>query len=142
MSLQVVVIPGPRGIAPRVDAFTARFWSALAQGQFLTTRCSDCARIAFPPRRFCPGCGATEAAWIELSGRGMLYSATVIHAGPGSYWAGGPYSVGVVDLAEGPRLVTRILGAIPPPIGSALRLVLTRHDDGVLFAAVAETDAS
>jgi hypothetical protein len=44
--------------------------------------------------------------------------------------------VGIIDLAEGPRLVTRVLGSLPPPIGSRVKIVVTRHDDGCLFAAI------
>lgn len=141
MSLPVVVIPGRRGIVPRIDTFTARFWSALENGEFLGTRCAQCGRRSFPPRRVCPDCGSEACKWVPLTTYGTLYSATVIHAGPGSYWAGGAYTVGIVELADGIRLLTRILGAIPPPIGSRLQLVLTRHDDGCLFAAIASPEA-
>ncbi len=135
MSLPQVVLPGRRGIPPRVNTFTARFWSALEDGALPGTRCNACAHLTFPPRRICIACGAQDPEWIELSGAGTLYSATVIHAGPSLYWAGGPYTVGIIDLAEGPRLVTRVLGALPPPIGSPMQMVVTRHDDGCLFAA-------
>lgn len=136
MSLPTVVLPGKRGIPPRVDIFTARFWQGLEEERFLCTRCTGCARLSFPPRPVCVDCGARDIAWVELSGHGTLYSATVIHAGPSLYWAGGPYTVGIVDLVEGPRLITRVLGALAPPIGSAVQIVVTRHDDGCLFAAI------
>lgn len=137
MSLPVVVLPGRRGLVPRIDAFTRRFWDSLEQGEFLGSRCMQCGRRSFPARRVCPGCGSIDTEWIPLATQGKLYSATVIHAGPGAYWAGGAYTVGIVDLDDGVRLLTRILGPIPPPIDSAVQLVLTRHDDGCLFAAIA-----
>ena len=140
MNLRTVVLPGRRGIPPRVNAFTGRFWTALESGTFSTTRCNACQHITFPPRRICVACGAQEPAWMDLSGAGVLYSATVIHAGPSLYWAGGPYTVGIIDLDEGPRLVTRVLGALPPAIGSRMQLVVTRHDDGCLFAAIPATE--
>ena len=136
MSLHTVVLPGRRGIPPRVNTFTARFWTALEEGRLESTRCRACAHLGFPPRRICIACGAQDPEWVELSGAGVLYSSTVIHAGPSLYWAGGPYTVGIIDLAEGPRLVTRVLGSLPPPIGSRMQIVVTRHDDGCLFAAI------
>jgi len=136
MSLQTVVLPGRRGIPPRVNTFTARFWNALEEGRLESTRCRACTHLGFPPRRICIACGAQDPEWVELSGAGVLYSSTVIHAGPSLYWAGGPYTVGIIDLAEGPRLVTRVLGSLPPPIGSRVQIVVTRHDDGCLFAAI------
>lgn len=136
MSLQTVVLPGRRGIPPRVNTFTARFWTALEEGRLESTRCRACEHLGFPPRRICIACGAQDPEWVELSGAGVLYSSTVIHAGPSLYWAGGPYTVGIIDLAEGPRLVTRVLGSLPPPIGSRMQIVVTRHDDGCLFAAI------
>ena len=136
MSLQTVVLPGRRGIPPRVNTFTARFWNALGEGRLESTRCRACTHLGFPPRRICIACGAQDPEWVELSGAGVLYSSTVIHAGPSLYWAGGPYTVGIIDLAEGPRLVTRVLGSLPPPIGSRMQIVVTRHDDGCLFAAI------
>jgi len=134
--LPVVVLPGKRGIPPRTNTFTDRFWRALDDGALLGTRCEACTKLSFPPRRICTACGAQETSWVEFSGKGTLYSATVIHAGPSLYWAGGPYTVGIVDLEEGVRLITRILGAIAPPIDSPMQMVVTRHDDGCLFAAV------
>ena len=134
MSLQIIDAPGARALAPRVDRFTAQFWDALAAGELRTTRCTACARASFPPRRFCAHCGAGHTEWFTLSGSGTLYSYTTIHAAPSMFPT--PYTLAIVDLDEGVRLVTRLLDEYAPRIGARVRIVVTRHADGCLFAAI------
>jgi uncharacterized OB-fold protein len=74
--------------------------------------------------------------WVEVSGRGRLYSATRVHAGPKRFAADLPYAVGIVDLEEGVRLVARLLGeAGPEHLDKPVELVVTQYRDGPLFAA-------
>ncbi len=136
MSLAVIDVQGDRPLAPRITRFTGRFWESLAEGRFITTRCKDCDRPSFPPQSHCPVCLGRNVDWIELSGRGRLYSATRVHAGPARFSADLPYSVGIVDLDEDVRLVARLLGdAGPEHLDQLVQLVVTRYKDGPLFAA-------
>ena len=136
MSLPIVAMKGDRPLAPRITSFTARFWEALAAGQFLATRCSDCGRLGFPPKEICPACLGAGAEWVELDGFGRLYSATRVHAGPACFGDDIPYAIGIVDCDEGLRLVTRLLGdAGPEHLDAPVELVVTRYRDGPLFAA-------
>jgi uncharacterized OB-fold protein len=135
MSLAIIELAGARPLAPRINSFTARFWDGLAAGRLCTTRCTGCARAAFPPRQFCPGCGGQQMEWVDIAGTGVLYACTTVHAAPSMFPT--PYTLLIVDLDEGLRLVTRLLeGTDAPPIGARLRLVVTRYTDGCLFAAV------
>jgi uncharacterized OB-fold protein len=137
VSLRILDMPTDRPLAPRVTSFTARFWDALADGRLLATRCSGCGRLSFPPKTHCPGCLGADVDWVELSGRGSLYSATRVHAGPARFAADIPYALGIVDLEEGVRLVTRLLGAAGPEhLDEEVALVVTRYRDGPLFAAM------
>lgn len=136
MSLAMIDMQGDRPLAPRVTQFTARFWGALAEGRFLATCCKACDRASFPPQAHCPVCLGRDIEWVELSGRGRLYSATRVHAGPARFAAELPYSVGIVDLDDGVRLVTRLLGdGGPEHLDQPVQLVVTRYRDGPLFAA-------
>ena len=68
-----------------ISAFTKPFWDALAEGRLLTTRGRTSGRLTFPPKPFCPYDWGREVEWVELSGRGKLYSQTVIHAVPAAF---------------------------------------------------------
>ncbi|HYH35417.1 MAG TPA: OB-fold domain-containing protein [Nocardioides sp.] len=85
----------------------------LRVGELRVARCGACGVPAFPPPRRCPRCGAHDAAdWFTASGRGTVWSFAVFHK---TYLPGhpAPYPVAVVELAEGPRLVTTLTG-LPP----------------------------
>lgn len=136
MTLGFVDSTLPRPLQPLPSAFSAPFWGALAEGRFTATQCRNCARISFPPRPHCPACGDASYAWTALSGRGRLYSRTRIHAAGGPFAWLVPYSVGIVDLDEGVRILTRLLpSASSLDLDSRVELVVLRHADGPLFAA-------
>ena len=137
MTLPIIDMSADRPLAPRVTTFTKRFWDALGDGRLLATRCKGCDRLSFPPKTHCPGCLVADIDWVELSGRGRLYSATRVHAGPARFAADIPYAIGIVDLDEGVRLVTRLLGeAGPGSLDEEIDIVVTRYRDGPLFAAM------
>ena len=129
----------PHPYPPKMSEFTRTFWVGLEQGRFLTTRGVVTGRYAFPPKPVSP-CDWSEAiAWVELSGRGLLYSYTTMHAVPTAFQAEAPYRVCIVDLEEGVRLVTRLLGTEPVPLDHPIRLVAVRYSDCVSYAAKAVT---
>ena len=136
MTLPIIDMPGERPIAPRVNRFTSIFWDALSLGDMLATRCRACDRATFPPKRHCPSCGERDMRWFELSGKGVIYSQTVVHAAPTQFAAQTPYCLAIIDLEEGVRLVTRLLGDTARlSDGENAELVVTRYRDGCLFAA-------
>lgn len=87
------------------DAYTDRFWDALADDRFLLGDCADCGDAHFPPAPVCPHCGA-EAGWTEAAGHGELYSFARQHRTPPGFDA--PLTIGLVELPEGPRILMRI----------------------------------
>ena len=141
MTLPILRIDRPRSYPPRVTAFTARFWKALDEGSLQTTRCEACERLTFPPKPVCPHCWSDRVGWTPLSGRGKLYSRTVVHAAPAVFRAEVPYSVGIVDLVENLRIATGLAGNAAQ-IGDDVEIVVLRYSDGPLFAAqfVGRTD--
>jgi len=131
MTLPRVKMAGARPYPPRVSAHTKTFWDALAEGRLTTTRGKTSARLTFPPKPFCPYDWGREVEWIELTGRGKLYSQTVIHAVPAAFQGEAPIRNGIVDLDEGLRVAARILGE--PELDATMECVVLDYDDGPLF---------
>jgi uncharacterized protein len=132
MSLAFIDMPAARRWPPRISAFTKPFWDALVEGRLITTRGRNSLRLTFPPKPFCPYDWGREIDWVELTGRGKLYSQTVIHAVPAAFAREAPIRNGIVDLDEGLRVAARILGE--PALDAAVECVVLRFTDGPLFA--------
>lgn len=133
--IPLVEIDRPHPYPPRVTPFTAVFWEALAEGRFLCTRSGSDGTPVFPPREFDPVHWSRDVEWVELTGRGTLYSVTSVHAAPATFREFAPYQVAIVDLDEGPRLATAFLGPVDTPLDSPVELVRLRYSDGLAFAA-------
>lgn len=135
--LKTVDIAAARAYPPRVSKATEPFWSALAQGRWITTACCDCGKQSFPPQIICPHCWSESLEWTDLSPRGVIYSWTRVHAAPTVFAAEAPYSVCIVDLDCGVRIASKLLetGAVTPGIGMPVEMVRLRYEDGDLFAA-------
>lgn len=100
------------------------FWQACAQGRLSVQRCLACAERFLFPRAFCPNCSSDRLEWIDCSGRATLYSFTVVHrqAVPE---IDAPYVLALVDLEEGPRLMTHVVDADPSQLQPGLALRVT-----------------
>ncbi|CAN5413840.1 OB-fold domain-containing protein [soil metagenome] len=104
----------------------AQFAQALAQGRFQIQRCSACGQHVFYPRALCTHCGSAQLDWVEPSGIGSVYSSTTVRRKP---QAGGDYNVALVDLAEGPRLMSRIDGIAPDQVHIGMSVQARVIDD-------------
>ena len=117
---------------PVPDQETAPFWEALAGGKLLLKWCLDCGRPHYWPRDFCPFCWSARTEWRPASGRGTVFATTVIRqAALPPFSERLPYNVAVVELEEGPRLVTNVVG-VPPDevrIGQPVELAAEPHGD-------------
>ena len=80
----------------------------LKDGRLMASRCRDCSHFSFPPRADCPSCLSGDFAWEEISGRGTVHTFSTISAAPTGFDDEVPYTVAVVDLAEGGRLLAWI----------------------------------
>jgi uncharacterized OB-fold protein len=102
------------GIPPAVTEETAPFWEAAAQGRLLVERCTACGADGFPPRGICRTCRCRETAWVEVTGRGSVYSYTVNHQ-PWLPDLEVPYAVVLVEFADHPgiRVPGRLRGCEP-----------------------------
>lgn len=102
---------------------TQHFWDGTKAGELRLQKCDDCAKTYFPPRPFCPGCGSRKVSVFKASGKGTLYSYVINHrpAAPGFT---PPYAIAVVELAEGPRMMTNIVECPQTPEALVLDMKL------------------
>ncbi|MBZ9742683.1 MULTISPECIES: Zn-ribbon domain-containing OB-fold protein [unclassified Mesorhizobium] len=122
--------------APTITALTQPFWNAAAQGRLKIQHCEDCGKAVFYPRSMCPHCWSKRLVWKEASGRGHLKSFSQVHKpGHPGWLPAAPYVVGLVELAEGPTMLSFILpGTRSPGVGDALLLAPTAIGGRVLPA--------
>jgi hypothetical protein len=111
----------------------AEYARRIAEGELAYQRCGRCEEAVFFPRVICPHCGGTELSWERSQGRGTVYSATTLYSRRSD-----PYTVALVDMDEGFRLMTRIEDAVPgeSPIGQAVRVAPTEIDGKPATTAV------
>jgi uncharacterized OB-fold protein len=96
--------------APIVNPEAEPYWRGAAEGRLLLQRCRECEAVVWYPRGLCPACGGTRLEWFEASGRGRVYSYTVIRRGAtGPYDGAAPYVLAYVELDEGPRVLTNLV---------------------------------
>lgn len=101
----------PLAYPPRVTAFTTPFWDGLRASVFRTTKCRSCSHMTFPPKPVCPQCWSKDVDWVELTGRGVLRSYTEVCAAPAVFADEVPYLLGLVDLDENVRCLSRVLAS-------------------------------
>jgi uncharacterized OB-fold protein len=92
---------------PQPTPETEHFWEGTRAGELRLQRCDDCAHTYFPPRPFCPSCASRDVEIVEASGAATLYSYVINQRSMPGYEA--PYSIAVVELEEGPRMMTNIV---------------------------------
>ena len=116
--------------APACDQ---RYFGALAEGRFEIPRCKGCGKFHFYPRVLCPYCGSQDLEWQAPSGRGVVYSVTIVRKG------GDDYTVVLVDLDEGPRLMSRVVGlpVAQVHIGMAVQARIDTIDEAPLLVFTA-----
>jgi len=115
-------MPEPGRARPQPTPETRHFWDGTRAGELRLQRCTACDQTYFPPRPFCPHCASREVEVFAASGKGRLYS-YVIHHRPVPGFAP-PYAIAVVELDEGPRLMTNIVECPQTPEALVLDMPL------------------
>ncbi|MFJ9802996.1 bifunctional MaoC family dehydratase N-terminal/OB-fold nucleic acid binding domain-containing protein [Streptomyces wuyuanensis] len=142
--------PAPRRPRPVVNRDNAGFWEGVAEHRLLIQRCASCEQLRFPWLPGCGACGSPDWDTVEAGGEGTVYSYVVMHHPPFPAFAGseggregaGPYAVGLIELAEGVRMVSNVIG-VPYDkvrIGMPVRLEFFRADEDLelpVFRALA-----
>jgi len=108
----------PRAL-PKPTPETRHFWEGCNLGELRLQRCKACKRPYFPPRPFCPRCASRDIEVFTASGKARLYSYVINHR-PRPDMGTEPHSIAVVELLEGPRLMTNVVNC--PQTPEALRL--------------------
>lgn len=102
------------------------FWQAAEEGRLLGKACNDCGKHHWYPRTVCPFCRSANTEWVPLSGRGEIYACSTLRR------ADPPYTVAYVRLAEGPTMLTNLVGMAEPDmrIGAQVQVTFERTADG------------
>lgn len=116
---------------PTVDSDSGKWWQAIQDRRVLINACAACGRNSLNMRSFCPHCWSTDVRPTQASGCATLYTWSVVHQNAAPFDARTPYVVAMVDLAEGPRLMTTIEDCPVENLTEEMELVIAfRDDDG------------
>ncbi len=118
---------------PKPTPETQHYWDGTKQGELRLQKCDSCHSTYFPPRPFCPECGAREVSVVTASGRGTLYSYVINHLPSPGFEP--PFAIAVVELEEGPRLMSNIVDCEQTPealqLDMALEVTFERLSDDI-----------
>lgn len=112
----------PRAL-PAPTPETQHFWDGCRDGELRLQRCTDCAGAYFPPRPFCPACGSRAVEVFAASGQATLHS-YIINQRPRPDMGTEPHSIAIVKLAEGPQMMSNIVGCAQTPEALVLDMPL------------------
>jgi len=108
-------------LLPQPTPLSRPFWEGTRQGRLLLQRCGCCGAYRWTPQYLCRQCHAEEYEWVPVSGRGAVYSHTTVHRAPSPAFEP-PYVVAVVALAEGPMMLTNIVGCDPAAVAIGMEV--------------------
>jgi uncharacterized protein len=128
-------------LSPVVTRDTEFFWNGVQEHKLLIQRCAACEQFRHPPRPMCPSCNSLDWSAVEASGRGTGFS-FVVPRHPQFPFMEYPYIVALVELEEGTRIVTNIVGTIPEEVSIGLPVVVTfeHFDDGLVLPQFTPTE--
>jgi uncharacterized OB-fold protein len=114
---------------------TEPFWRATAEHRLSYPTCNECGKVVFFPRRHCPACGGSAMTWRDSKGEGTVYSYSVVRQNRHPAFKDlGAYAVAYVDLDEGFRMLTNIVGVADPTkniqIGQRVRVQWEDQEGG------------
>lgn len=134
----------------RARPYREGLWKAGADGRpvLVGSRCGACGQVHFPRKPVCPDCGRRDVEEVELSRRGRVYSFTTVYQGPAGFRT--PYVIGYVDLPEGLRIFTQLVGTQPPALDQPVVLDIgpVKEEDseteviGIRFRPVEEVEVA
>jgi uncharacterized OB-fold protein len=123
-----------RADIPTIDAASAPYWAAARQGQLLIAQCATCHRVHHYPRPFCPHCWSEDVHPVQASGTGTLYTYSTVYVNDlAPFKERLPYVAAIVELAEGPRVMTTIDSTEPDRLRVGMSVT-------AVFRAVDEDD--
>jgi hypothetical protein len=110
-------MPEIRRPMPSISPNMAEFHAGTREGRLMVQRCEGCGTLRFPAYEFCSNCLSTKARWVQVSGRGEIYSFNIMHQVYHPAFAQTvPYAVVVVELEEGCKFISNLAGVKPHDI--------------------------
>ena len=109
---------------PQPTPETQHFWDGCRDGKLLLQRCKDTGKAYFPPRPFSPYTGSRDVEVFEASGKAKLFSYVINHRPAKGFEDEAPYAIAVIELAEGPRMMTNIVDCEQTPEALVLDMPL------------------
>jgi uncharacterized OB-fold protein len=104
--------------------YAARYWEAARQGELVVQQCDTCGRCQLYPRVVCVACHGGQLRWTAASGEAIVYTFSVVYRPMVNYIEAVPYIVAVVELEEGPKLMTRLVGLSPEDAFIGMRVTV------------------
>jgi len=113
---------------PEINELNAPFWNGLAAGEVRLQKCGKCGAHQYPAESFCYECGARDLSWVRVAGGGTVYSFIIVHQQyHKAFKEFLPYTVAIVQMDEGPRMLSAMLGLQKPiSIGDRVRPCIRR----------------
>ena len=106
------------------------YWAGAAEGELRYCKCGTCDASIFYPRSICPECGVTDPDWAVSKGEGSVYACTTVHRAPPAFADNAPYTVLLVELDEGFRMMGGLVGATDIAIGDRVTVTFQDGPDG------------
>ncbi len=104
----------PQKPLPVVNPWAKPFWDAAADEKLVFQKCGDCDKNIFYPRIACPHCFSDNLQWVEASGKGIVYSYTIVeNNAPSAFIKDMPYVIAIIKLEEGIQMLSNIIGCDP-----------------------------
>ncbi len=114
---------------PILDSNSSEFWEGCKRHELLIQRCEQCNSYRFPPRPICPNCLSMDTTLDKMSGKGEVYTFSVARMPLRPQWEPDiPYTIGVIQLDEGVRMVSNIIGCQPEDVKIGMKVEVTFDD--------------
>lgn len=121
---------------PVANADSLPYWNAARERKLLIRKCGACGELHFMPRHLCPACWSDQLEWVDARGTGSVHSFTIVRRAPvATFAAQVPYVVALIDLDEGPRMITNLLGedALSVKIGDRVEVTFEDRGEGAML---------
>ncbi len=101
---------------PPVTTDSRPYWDAAKRHEFMMQKCNDCGHVYMPPAICCHYCASLNVDWVKVSGKGKVFTYTVVRRAFGPWADAVPYVIAIVETEEGSRLTTNIVGCAPEDV--------------------------
>ena len=114
---------------PVMQPWSEGFWKGTKQHKLLIQECNDCKAKIFYPRKYCPECWSANLGWAEASGKAKVYTHTIMmDMVEPKFWEDLPYVLAIVELEEGIKMMTRIVGCDPEEVSMGMDVEVVFED--------------